>query len=94
MHAAKVYILRYHRYNLTYFNINILSYLKLNIHSFFLLLVCFKRFEDENEYFKICSECSRRVCEDCSASYGNTEDDKNKVNLEQLGNYCMYAKFR
>ena len=59
---------------------------------FFLPLVCFKRFEDENEYFKICSECSRRVCEDCSASYGNTEDDKNKVNLKQLGNYCMYAK--
>ena len=54
----------------------------ITLHNQFLFIsisVCFKKFEDENEYFKICSECIRRVCEDCSASYGKDEDTQNQV---------------
>ena len=36
--------------------------------------VCFKTFE-EKEFFRICSVCIRRVCDDCSASYGKKEND-------------------
>ena len=54
------------------------------MNNFLNLLVCFKRFEDENEFFKICSECIRRVCEDCSASYGKDGDNENKVCFQRI----------
>ena len=31
--------------------------------------VCFKKFQD-GEFFKLCCSCERKVCDDCSASYG------------------------
>mgnify|MGYP001494715606 CR=1 FL=1 len=32
--------------------------------------VCFKKFGD-GEFFKLCCSCERKVCDDCSASYGH-----------------------
>ena len=41
--------------------------------------MCFKTFKDANEYYKICSECIRRICEDCSTSYGKDDRGPKKV---------------
>ncbi len=35
--------------------------------------VCFKQIGD-SEYFRVCSGCVRRVCEDCSASYTSKDE--------------------
>ena len=35
--------------------------------------VCFKNIE-EKEFFRLCSGCVRKVCEDCSASYTNKDE--------------------
>ena len=35
--------------------------------------VCFKKFQDA-EFFKLCCSCERKVCEDCSASYGQRDN--------------------
>ena len=35
--------------------------------------VCFKKFGDA-EFFKLCCSCERKVCEDCSASYGQRDN--------------------
>ena len=40
--------------------------------------ICFKTF-DKDEFFRICSECIRRVCDDCSASYGKKEQQQNST---------------
>ena len=37
--------------------------------------VCFKKFQD-GEFFKLCSTCERKVCDDCSASYGAQMEQK------------------
>ena len=35
--------------------------------------VCFKNIA-VNEFFRVCSGCVRKVCEDCSASYTNKDE--------------------
>ena len=35
--------------------------------------VCFKKLP-ENEFFKVCCTCKRKVCEDCSATYNNSKE--------------------
>ena len=36
--------------------------------------VCFKKFQPQ-EFFRLCTICERKVCEDCSASYANKEPE-------------------
>ena len=36
--------------------------------------VCFKKFQPQ-EFFRLCTICERKVCEDCSASYTNKEPE-------------------
>lgn len=54
--------------------------------------VCVKAFKDDNEYYIICMSCNRRVCEDCSASYG-TERDNNDVSLTFLKRSIFWVIF-
>jgi hypothetical protein len=35
--------------------------------------VCFKKFQAE-EFFRLCTICKQKVCEDCSASYSTNKE--------------------
>ena len=47
--------------------------------------VCFKKFQNQ-EFFRLCTICERKVCEDCSASYANKEPEV------YCGHFKYYAK--
>ncbi len=49
--------------------------------------VCFKMISD-TEFFRICSVCVRKVCDDCSASYNS----KDEAEVTDLFLNCLYRR--